>query len=158
MTFLLFFSNIALLSYEFPWHPTSLHLNLSDTLGDTMVMWWSFFYHHCCNRSIFPVAFAEIVGTKDKVFCNFTCENNDNHQHQLLKCSYGDNDGLELWIFYLRCWTVVEQWFAPKSWYASIMICFCICDDNTDDDDIEEKDNGNINDDNYNGKFNKLIC
>ena len=53
----------------------------------------------------------------------------------------------------------VEQWFAPSADNASMLICFCICDDNTDDDDDkEEEDNGNINDDDYNGKFNKLIC
>ena len=37
----------------------------------------------CVNNSIFAVAFAEIVGTKDKVFYNFICENsvNDNHHY-----------------------------------------------------------------------------
>ena len=104
---------------------------------------WQLYFEFCLSvlfcilyfldiETIFSVAFAEIVGTKDKVFYNFTCENNDNHQDHLLKCSYGDNDSLEWWIFYLRCWTVVRTF----SWY--VLMTIDANDDNNDDDDDDD--------------------
>ena len=61
------------------------------------------------NYSIFAVAFAEIVGTKDKVFYNQIFENdnnNDNHHYH-----YDEDDE----YIHKNILQGVQQWFTPSA-------------------------------------------
>ena len=90
-----------------------------------------------CNHSIFPVAFAEIVGTKDKVFYNFICSWNGDIQMTFKR------QGVLQFHLFLKWWHSSASIIDMQVWWYNEN------DDNSDDDCDDDDDDDNIEYDEY---------